>query len=1686
MPRKKITGRNAGSSKGSGKTKKKASNRRQHGGRSAATGVGYEAKIASSIATKMLGGDSCLVWEGVSGGDVVAITMQEHEAVDDVVISLRGKHDPKVFISAKHRLRAIAMTENSPAFSEVVNSFVRQFLDLPTPQRRRSRFMWAVPSSAGARMTQDLQEVLNCFREDAGEDLTDFARRRPPKEQKALEELIKQIRRDWQLVAKQLPREGEICEFLRMVYVAVFDFGVGLHHERDAQETIRSILGIAPAKSGEVLEKLENHFQSANRKGLRTTTPSLRQLLAKAGLKLRPAAPFAADIDLVQRLTDRNLERLKDHTLLRFASAEVHLEREEELSAMVEAAKQGDFLLTGEPGCGKSGLLHPLAELLRREGIPVVLLLAEEVFGRDWKGAANLPGLTHPLDDVLAQWPDGSKGVLITDALDAVREVETQKLLRRLLQDVQQGSSNWTVVASVREFDLKHGRELREAFPGVGVEGHSSGEFTGVSHFHLPGLAEDNLDKLAAKAEEISPFITSARKNPKARAIHRSPFFLRLAAELLRAGVPPERLADWSNPVVLLRRFWETRVMGGAGASHRRVTLQTICRKMTQLRSMALSTQEVSLGASEFDALVELRSRGIFQSPILKHGSPVGEDELRFSHHLLHDYAIARSVIPSGAERFADYASRERLLPIFYRQSFLFALEELWDGQDGRDGFWQCALKMESVPELHGITRILAPILAAKRVDTFEDLYPLFTAVQLAKDNDSPAEKALRHMASGLQDAKIKAGASAWCTLAEKLSALLPGRPSVEAPVTHILARLNAICESLNAAQLIGVNLAARSALAHHVEKGVLQGWRFAAATAIEAICKTFSAAISQSESALISLLDPQRLAYFPHWDLFDLAHQIELLNSAGDNVVLALFDAAFSTEPNSGEWEHFGGAIVPMRIRSSDNWNSIHYSLAEYYESRNGQNASLMTDIACIAWNAAVRRRRSDEKVITSFQFCGAECQLIEDHGHLWGREHDHEEDRILSHFETLLDEWAGSGDTDALRLALDRIAARNRTSLVWAILLKTGAEYPGTLGRELEPLLAEPAFLIHTDYRFGATLLLAALHKAGDVQHRERLEKLVLELPQSALLGSDEADQPTPRQIEQAQEVLFGALDATLIALPVIREMRTVLEEQKQIPQNREPEPIRVTSRVISDEEMLASRGVREEDSGNETLSRLCESLEPFRAQEGAKFSTEVIEELWPILERCERAVREHRTSHAEMAEELWGHLVGACRNIARRAEWSPSDERWDTVRRILLAASTDLKPLATTDDTSIQDDWPTWSSPAPRLDAASALPILVFRVGVADKETTDALLRLSRDGSHALRFNMARRIANLESAAPELMWQLSDQFIRHEPRFSVLEMLISSLENLAPRWVEEVKSRLSQIAERAKRSAPDDSGIHKSLAHAFLFHYFLRRGDKEGKSHIKGLIAECENKRASNALHAQLHACRKGGWLTAGDAVSEGENEEKYRIRTWLFFRELLEAAQTKLRYQRTRCEQLDVAGQADSEEVKSAQESMRFTAQLVDGIAGQLYFASGALADKQNKEEDQLTEPQKLRFWEESKGLFRSLASEIHPHTAHQVVEALNHLLPCAPREVFLTASSAITSSSAAGYQYESIAVNDVVRLIQHALADYRQIFQQRDGTESDCLTALLNVLDIFVEAGWKEARQLTHRLEEIYR
>ena len=885
------------------------------------------------------------------------------------------------------------------------------------------------------------------------------------------------------------------------------------------------------------------------------------------------------------------------------------------------------------------------------------------------------------------------------------------------------------------------------------------------------------------------------------------------------------------------------------------------------------------------------------------------------------------------------------------------------------------------------------------------------------------------------------------------------------------------------------LNAAARALLRAHISKPVSKGWRYLAKVAIETICKTYSACPSESAEALNQLMTPERLAQFPHDDLFELANAIPFLGPTGDEIVLRLFQAAFDNEPEPGHWQQFGSSVIlPMRIQSSDQWNSIHYSLAEYYCRRTGNNAALMAEIACFAWNAVTRRRRGREgknEVIASIDFRGVRCELRKDNSHIWGRQHANEENRILSHFQELLRQWAAKNDATRIDAVLDAFARRNQTSLLWSVLMDIGAEYPQSLGHKLEPLLLEPVCLYDHDYTYAAAGLLSALHKSGDPNRRERLERLILDLPaqiQTRRKISLE-DQNTARWVRHVQNSLLAGLQEQDIASADARELWRERKAAGELDGITRPRQRGIVTWTDSDEELIEQRGVSLKDPANAEMFTLRKALKPF-LESSASFSIADIERQWSLIGRSEKAVTRYRSAFPEMSQELWGYLVSVCLKLTEQAQWPKGSARWQTVRRILLRASRDPVPAIDPPD-SKHDACSGWSWPSPRIDAAKGLQRLVAHVGEADSEVTAAIRALSHDGSAAVRFNLASALPLLALNAPKLMWEIVDSSIATESNFSVLDAIVHSLDWLWGQWSDDVAARLRAIGLRVRDQALVDHPIHETLAHSHLFQ-FLRTGRPESEKYIRELIVNCAEPQATKALLEQLHPCRAGGWMTIGDPEQSAPEMDAIRARTWSFLLNLLRMAQSKIQAGQQRWSELKKAGQIDTPEMKEIQSEVDRLARLVHSICSELYFGSGAFADKQNKDEEKLTVAQTRRYWLEAAPLLKILAAEPHPQTAYETVQTLSHLLPCSPEEIFLLAAESIRASSQAGFQFDSLAVTEVVKLVQRVLADHREIFQARDGSESAPLTALLEVLDIFVEAGWPEARALTHRLEEIYR
>jgi hypothetical protein len=154
-------------------------------------------------------------------------------------------------------------------------------------------------------------------------------------------------------------------------------------------------------------------------------------------------------------------------------------------------------------------------------------------------------------------------------------------------------------------------------------------------------------------------------------------------------------------------------------------------------------------------------------------------------------------------------------------------------------------------------------------------------------------------------------------------------------------------------------------------------------------------------------------------------------------------------------------------------------------------------------------------------------------------------------------------------------------------------------------------------------------------------------------------------------------------------------------------------------------------------------------------------------------------------------------------------------------------------------------------------------------------------------------------------------------------------------------------------------------------------------------------------------------------------------------------------------------------------------------VLDHAAKELYFGSGAYENRrQNRRPDQedLTADERRRFFEESRLVFDALSDLGFPSIAHNLLQTLESFVAFDPRAVFLSARNVVRAGMSGGYQFEQMAADLVVRLVERYLAEYRELLQN----DPKCRQALVELLDTFVRAGWPAARQLTYRLEEIFR
>lgn len=1639
------------------------------GGPATAAGTDFQARLAAWFACAILAeADASPLWDWPETESFETVYAETDAAVDDLYVT--NSAGCRAYIQAKFRVQ-LSDRQDSPLGS-ALGQFVRQYLELDRSPKNCDRFVLATSSETSSRIREQVPRILRRARElPVGEPLAASAR--GAQEEEVLRVVSAHLAREWEAIMGSAPSDADRRGVLSRMRVSIRDLYEDGPGVREALAWLRTSILRDPGAAGGAWRQLIS--LAAEFSVLQTGADRrwLQERLTQLGAELRAAPTYRSDIDKLLSHSRRTVEHLANFAVIRGDVGQAVKVPRATPHQLRRTLELGSAVVTGDPGGGKSATLFELATALS-ETKDVVAFSSDTLAAGSLGQLRDELGLEHEIVDVLSNWPGVQPAYLVIDALDAARGEHTQEALLDLIESTAARADRWVITASIRRFDLRYNQKLQALFASDGPSApgeFQSPEFASLSHFNVPLLSDEELGQLERLAPRVHAVIVGA--TPELRHRVRTPFNLRLLAELVHLNVAIAELEPITTQLQLLDKYWQHRVLGAeAGGDALEAVLRVACEEMISTRAMRVDRSSLQRDPTYAAPLGELLSSRVLTEE--EGAGPVRREVLAFSHHVLFDYAASRLLLRTIVPRTAEQPE----LLLIMRPSYEFHFRYLWELAEDRHAFWSLALQLAAGDGIPQIGKIIGPGVAALQMARRADVDDLLAA--LGAEGARPgAELVLRHvigarLAEGsLGEAIPPDRRKVWCEIAKSLSENL--RIETAHPTRHLLLEVCAKPERFDAEQLRSAGPASRNLLEWAWETGSQD--RYMLGTALQAVARTFASDPEVSEQLLRRVLITDRLRDYGFIEMPQLADEVCRLISHSPGLVRDIYSTAFEFEEQSKERTQMTRGVVSLRSHRRQDYQMAQYVLAEAFPEflREAPNEAIE---ALASIRRAYSRRRgardaSAEPVEVDWR---GESVLIEPDGsYIWdanGLEHD-DEVKVLNEFERWLIETVEAEGQPAAERIVESVRRGPRPASIWRRVLVAAERLPGSFVSVLEPLFSAPTALASLDLSSLAGDVLKRTFPLISDDGRRRIEGAILGLPNSLADANGWDDAAGRSQAEHIRDRLLGCLsdDALVTDLAGARLMELRIDDA--VPENRPPiGPIESSSREWTETDELAEHGVDVDAGPNRRLQQLEEPVRAFADrymnQTPPSPELEAIEQplrdLWAALQTAQQdGVSPEQTDYG------WGYASAAADAISRGEGVTPESDVFQLATEILLAAASHRLPEARA-DTSHFDEHPSWGSPAPRVEAAGGLLCVGLHRDGASEDVVRALEALSVDAAPEVRLQIAQRIGLLRRRIPKVMWRIAERMVRNESSTAVLAMLMTSLPRMTlPDDPDRLEREARALFERGCEERPGASKLRETCIDA-LTDLYIWRGHEGAGSFLRDSVIPADPDGAQRIVHRLREA------LTHGDVGADDPGATAIRARAVEISTLLLEAAIAATNAQNEELRGRDRLSDDDPLVVRA-----RTTAHIIDGLSAEIYFASGAFDEKQGKD-PRTAGAQRERFCGEVAPILDLLSDVAYPSVTHHVLETLEACAPFDPRGVFLRVARTVRAGQGGSYETDSLGASLVVRLVERYLAEHRTLLQEDDN----CRGALVEILDIFVSAGWPEARRLTYGLQDIFR
>ncbi|MEP7153402.1 MAG: hypothetical protein ABI856_17005, partial [Nitrospira sp.] len=994
-------------------------------------------------------------------------------------------------------------------FAKVIDQFVRQ-VQMGEQEGRplrpnTDRLILVVGREASNSIKNHLRKILSRLSTIA---VTHALMKVPQNadEKRGLSIVIKHIRRSWRIASERQATELQIRSLLALIQIQTLDVETGGADETTAKGILRQFILKDQAQAGAAWSKLVNECSAyaANHSGANRSM--LQQVMLVAGFELQACRSYRDDISKLLARSNGIKSVLRDLSCLnvRGHSLKIHRQASELLR---QSAQTESLLVIGDPGAGKSGALYDLAIGLEAEGHDVILLAADRIEAGSL-GALRLEfGLNHEALEVLLAWPGIRRAYLILDGLDAARDPRREATFRDLIRELINKKSRWQVVASIRQFDLRHNHELQDLFRAarpLPLPSHLvSGEFTRMHHLCVPLLTDEELAQLASQSSDFDALFRTAPM--EMRELLRVPFNLRLISALLTEGLSLSELTPIRTQSELLERYWEEKVIGVDGHGYdREGILRQTCECMVSARALRIP-------------LALLNPTGIgghlthlLSSHVLTHYQPTAEtppdrSTVAYSHHVLFDYAVARLMLRHSPPTIVERLTQSPDLVLVIRPSLTLHFLYLWLYE--RTAFWELSLQLAGWERLSPLGKIIGPSVVAAEARQETDLDPLHNALISTNENTrKAAEHILRHIILSLAakpETELKlAGlvAGPWSDLTERVSQTM--RDSTAFSIRTLLLM---ICDHPELCS--PVNLTAAGAAARHLLEYAWARITYRSelsSSGIQCVCRTFGTDPASSQVLLARALEEDHLKQYAYIEARWLADEVENLARIGPDFVTDIYRTLFRHQETSDARTPMSNSqILPLVSNRKQDFEHAQWILSEgfskFLKAAPKQAAEALISVidAYVTQQHPSYGERWQEN---SFMVRGHSATIREDFSHSWDSGDLYQDDnpiKMLNVFEDYILTADQEGNTVIINEFLDLLMQESRVAVWWRRLLLWGAKRPQTIGQTLKYLLKEPTLLVGMDTHAAAVEFLKAIFPSLIQNEREELERFILALP-------------------------------------------------------------------------------------------------------------------------------------------------------------------------------------------------------------------------------------------------------------------------------------------------------------------------------------------------------------------------------------------------------------------------------------------------------------------------------------------------------------------------------------------------------------------------------------------------------------